>query len=113
MAKRTFEEAFERKYLSEVSLNDYYVKIDMFKVLKEDVNRDFVIRYDIQTTEKNNFKYEEGVIKKRAKSATHFNREEALTKTELVELFSKLSVHFATCRHMEAPLAKQRAGSAK
>lgn len=93
MAKRTFEEAFERKYLSEVSLNDYYVKIDMFKVLKEDVNRDFVIRYDIQTTEKNNFKYEEGVIKKRAKSATHFNREEALTKTELVELFSKLSVH--------------------
>lgn len=93
MAKRTCEKAFERKYLSKVKLNDYCVKIDMFKVLEENEDSEFVTRYNIQTTEKTNFKYGESVIKQRAKSATLFDGEEALTKTELIELFSKLSIH--------------------
>lgn len=93
MAKRTYEEAFERKFLSKVSLNDYYVKIDIFKVLREEDRDDFVTRYNIRTMENNNFLYGEEVIKKRSKSATSFDREEALTKTELMELFSNISVH--------------------
>lgn len=93
MAKRTHEEVFERKYLSKVKLNDYYVKIDMFKVLKEDEDSEYKTRYYIQTTENNNFKYDENVIKRRAKSATFFDRVEPVTKTELMEIFSKLSIH--------------------
>lgn len=93
MAKRTYEEAFERKFLNKVSLNDYYVKIDMFKVLRKEDRDDFKTRYNIRTTENNNFLYDEEVIKKRSKSATSFDREKALTKTELMELFSNISVH--------------------
>lgn len=93
MGKRTYEEAFGRRYLNKVLLNDYYVKIDMFKVLHKEDRDDFKTRYNIRTMENNNFLYDEEVIKKRSKSATSFNREEALTKTELMELFSNISVH--------------------
>lgn len=89
MAKRTFEEAFKRKFLNKVSLNDYYVKIDMFKVICADVKT----RYHIRTTENNNFSYDAEVITKRSKCATSFDREESLTKTELMELFSNISIH--------------------
>lgn len=94
MAKRTHDKAFERKILHKVPLNDYYVKIDMFKVLcPTNPQKDFTNGFNIKTTENNNFYYGENIIMKRSKSATQFDVEETLTKTDLINLFSKISEH--------------------
>lgn len=87
MSKRTYEKAFERKFLKEVKSDDFYVKIDMYKVNRKNY-RD---SYTITTTENNNFTYDSAVITKRSKSAKAFDREEVFTKTELIELFAILS----------------------
>lgn len=87
MSKRTYGEAFERKFLKEVKCGNFYVKIDMYKVnCRNDSGR-----YSITTTENNNFSYTSEVITKRSKSANAFDREEVYTKTELIELFAALS----------------------
>lgn len=89
MTKRTYETAFVRKFLKNVKVNDYFVKIDMFKVTNEKREGS----YNITTTENNNFSYCEEVIVKRSKSATAFDCEQTFTKTELIELFANLSVN--------------------
>lgn len=89
MAKRTFNEAFKRRNLNKVDVGGFYVHIDLFKVLSKntpDVN-------NIVNMENNEFEYDDNVIKKGAKSATEFDREQSLTKTELIELFAKLSIN--------------------
>lgn len=87
MSKRTYAEAFERKFLKEVKCGHFYVKIDMYKVNCRNVSG----RYSITTTENNNFSYASEVITKRSKSANAFDREEVYTKTKLIELFAALS----------------------
>lgn len=89
MLKRTYEEAFERRFLKNVEVGDFYVKIDMFKVQSGNNNE----KYRILTTENNNFKYDESVIIKRSKSATAFDQVKQFTKTQLVELFASISVN--------------------
>lgn len=89
MSKRSYESAFERRFLKSVDVDGFYVKIDMFKVIKPKGKR----QYDIITTENNNFTYSENVITQRSKSATAFDQEKKLTKTELIELFAAMSVN--------------------
>lgn len=88
MSKRTYADAFERRFLNSVEVGGYYIKIDMFKVLSKHGQK-----YKIKTTENDKFVYDEGVITKRSKSATAFIREEISTKTNLIELFSTISTN--------------------
>lgn len=91
MSKRTYEDAFERRFLNKVDKGDFYVKIDMFKVLN--IKNRSTESYEIRTTENNEFSYGGNVIMQRSKSATAFNRVETFTKTELIELFACISIN--------------------
>lgn len=88
MTKRTYEDAFERRFLKNVEVDGFYVKIDMFKVVNKSGTD-----YKIITTENNRFTYGENIIVQRAKSATAFDREQPFTKTELIELFANISIN--------------------
>lgn len=74
--------------MQDVKVNEIFVKIDMFKVIDRTEYGCSII-----TTEKNNFSYDDGVIKKRSKSATAFDQEQTFTKTELIELFACISIN--------------------
>lgn len=87
--KRSYEDAFEHRFLNKIKINYFYVKTDMFRVYGKNIAN----RYKIKTTDNNDFKYDDAVITKRSKSATEFDREEVFTKTELIELFAKISVN--------------------
>lgn len=88
MSKRVYDQAFKRRFLNDVEVGGYYVKIDMFKVLSKHNKR-----FNIKTTENDKLVYDEGVIMKRSKSATAFDREQLFTKTELIELFASISIN--------------------
>lgn len=89
MTKRSHESAFERRFLKGVKEGGFYVKIDMFKVLKEESNK----KYRILTTENNDFTYDKSIIIKRSKSATAYDEIQEFTKTQLIELFANISVN--------------------
>lgn len=88
-SKRLYEEAFERKKLQSVKIQEFYVEHTVYKVLKQDVSSDF----SIQTAENCKFLYDESVILQTATSATMYTCEKKATKTELIELFSNLSIN--------------------
>lgn len=88
MSKRSYEKAFERKFLNKVEIDDFHVKIDMYKVVSKGDDC-----FNIITSENNEFVYGLDVIKERSKSATAFDREQAFTKTELIELFANISIN--------------------
>lgn len=88
MSKRTFEEAFDHQPLKDVKIGDFCVEITMFKVEPSPYTHEF----NILTTENNKFIYGREIIVKLSKSATLFNSEELVTKTELIELFARISV---------------------
>lgn len=92
--KRSYEEAFERKKLHCVQVGNFYVEHTVYKVLKRNNNT-----FQIKTATNSNFGYDESVIKETASSATTYTSEKKATKTELIELFSRLSMNdiwFAT-----------------
>lgn len=95
-SKRVYEDAFKRKPLDYVKVEDFYVEHTVYKVIKRSDGRD---QFEIKTTENSNFEYGESVIKETSVSATIFTSEKKATKTELIELFSNLSINdiwFAT-----------------
>lgn len=89
MVKRTYENAFERRFLKDVEEGGFYVQIDMFKVRK----KLGLFVYDIDTTENDHFQYGKDVITKRSKSASAFDREQTCTKTELIDLFANITIN--------------------
>lgn len=94
--KRSFSDAFKRHPLHNVKVDDYYVEHTVYKVTKENELTKF---FDVKTMQNSRFQYHENVIKETATSATSFTSERKACKTELVELFSNLSVNdiwFAT-----------------
>lgn len=95
-SKRSYEEAFKRKPLQNVKVDDFYVDHTVYKVIKSSDTDDF---FDIITTQNSNFQFGESVIKETATSATLYTSVKKATKTELIELFSNLSINdiwFAT-----------------
>lgn len=95
--KRSYEDAFKRKPLHCVKVDDFYVEHTVYKVIKRSDKKD--VYFDIKTAENSNFQYDESVIKETAVSATLYTSEKKATKTELIELFSNLSINdiwFAT-----------------
>lgn len=88
--KRSFGEAFLRKKLNSVKILDYYVETTVYKVLKNLPRTDM---FDVRTTQNQKAAYGESIITEAFKSASMFNTEEKLTKTELIQLFSVLSIN--------------------
>lgn len=96
--KRMYEEAFERRKLTCVKVGDFYADHTIFKVL-EDTNQSCYpgLDYPIRTTEKLEFSYGHSCIVGTATSATTYTSEKKATKTELIELFSNLSLNDIWC----------------
>lgn len=86
--KRSFEKAFERKRLDQVTIGDFCIENTVFKVLSG-VNGFF----DIKTSRNSKFNYGISVIKETSTSATIFSEEEQVTKTHLIQLFSTISIN--------------------
>lgn len=90
MPRCVYKDAFKRRFLNKVEVNDIFVKIDMYKVTSKN---ELIDSYNITTTENDQFKYCGEVIKKRSKSATAFDQEQRLTKTKLINLFAGISIN--------------------
>lgn len=88
--KRTFEEAFERKNLNSVKVGDFYAETTIYKVTGVNGKDN---SYDVITTSNSKFQYGEKTITDTATSATIFETEMQVTKTDLINLFSKISIH--------------------
>lgn len=84
--KRPFDAAFERKKLDSVQMDDILVEHTIYKVKKRIGDC-----FDIKTSENVLFNYDRATITETATSATLYNKEEKLTKTEIIQLFSSLS----------------------
>lgn len=91
--KRIFDEAFERKELKDVKINDFYVEHTVYKVLKcvNETEADPI--YCIKTAENHVFDYSKSIILNTASAATSYVNEVKATKTELIKLFSNLSLN--------------------
>lgn len=94
--KRSYEEVFKRKPLHCVKVDDFYVEHTVYKVNRRLGESD---SFSIKTAGNSLFSYGESVIKETSTSATIYTTEKKATKTELIELFSNLSLNdiwFAT-----------------
>lgn len=91
--KRSFEGAFKRKPLHYVKVDDFYVEHTVYKVIKPNPNDEKNSYFDVKTAENSNFQYGESIIKETAISATSYTTEKKATKTQLIELFSNLSIN--------------------
>lgn len=91
--KRLYEEAFERKKLQNVKINDFYVEHTVYKVNRLQRKGISETVYSIQTAENFKCSYEETIILETATSATTYIIERKATKTELIKLFSNLSLN--------------------
>lgn len=92
--KRVYDEAFERKKIQSVQVNDFYVEHTVYKVSKqEEMKTAGNTTYAIQTDKNSKFYYCERIILETATSATSYTCEKKATKSELIELFSKLSLN--------------------
>lgn len=87
--KRSFEEAFKRKNLDRVEINDYHTECTVFKVLKSDHGDNFYVK----TSQNFIYSFGEEVIKETSTSATLFDSEKRITRSEMIKLFSSLSVN--------------------
>lgn len=88
--KRSYERAFMSKKLNGVKINDYYVETTVYKVLRKSFQ---VNMFDVLTTRNEENSYGGRIITDASKSASIFETEEKLTKTELIKLFSIISVN--------------------
>lgn len=87
--KRTYEDAFVHKPLQTVQIGDFYVEHTVYKVIDR-INSG---AFHIKTMQKSSFDYGENVIKETATSATLYTIVKKATKTQLIELFSDLSIN--------------------
>lgn len=90
-SKRSYEDAFKRKVLDSVKEDEFYVEHTVYKVIKRNCIEKNL--FNITTLENSNFQYAESIIKATASSATIYKSEKKSTKTELIELFSNLSLN--------------------
>lgn len=116
--KRSFDDAFKRKKLDRIEVGDYYVDCNVYKILYQDIDITYRVRtsqnvdrknsekvvedviipkkevkFMVKSTQNFRCKNEEGSMKQLCRSATWFDNEEELTKTELIKLFSILSIN--------------------
>lgn len=90
MPKRVYKDAFKRKFLKNVKVDDIFVKLITYKVTSQNELTEI---YSITTTENEEFKYYGYDIKTRSKSATAFDEEQTVTKNKLMNLFANISTN--------------------
>lgn len=76
--------------MKRVVIENYCFEHNVPKILKKSINNKD--RYDILTDEKNQFSYDSHVIQNSTtSSANHYEKEEKITKTRFINLFSDIS----------------------
>lgn len=92
MAKRGFneEEVFQSKKLKCIKVDDIQARTTIYRVGRE-CAKFGEAGFQVTTTDNDRFWTGRGVIEKQAKSATFYDKEEKLTKTDLNKLFAALS----------------------
>lgn len=85
--KRSYDEAFQPKEVESVRLDDYFVDNTVYKTSFCNLKDYFTVR----TMSNKVFDYHEDCIKKTSTSATCYNMEKKVTRTDLIKLFSMLS----------------------
>lgn len=86
--KRLYKEDFDRKKLQSVQVGSFYVEHTIYNVLSEISGRD---NFVVKTSQNKKYDYGGNVIRETATSAATFSIKKKATKTELFELFSRLS----------------------
>lgn len=87
--KRVHEKAFDHKKLKNVEVGDYLVEHTIYKVKRKNVKDSF----EVKTSKNMKYDYGIDVIKDTATSATLHTSEIKATKTELIKIFSSLSIN--------------------
>lgn len=87
--KRLCNDAFERRSMISVQPGDFYVEHTVYKVVRPSA----VDFFDVKTDQNKDFSYHASVIKGTSTSGTKYTHTRKVTKTELIELFSSLSVY--------------------
>lgn len=85
-SKGSFEEAFIRKNLKRIHVGDYYIEHTVYKIEKQNGSL-----FDIKTAQNSDYTYGEKIIKETALSASIFDHEKKVTKTNMITLFAGLS----------------------
>lgn len=89
--KRLYDKAFEQRNLNGIQEGDFHVENSVYKVLKRnDKSKDYFV---VKSAQNSTFDYGEGIIRETSTSATYFDNEEKITKTEMIKLFRNLSIH--------------------
>lgn len=88
-SKRTYDDAFIYRPLQTVKIGDFYVEHNVYKV----IDQISLEAFHIKTMQRSCFDYGENVIKETATSATLYTCVKKATKTQLIELFSCLSIN--------------------
>lgn len=90
--KRLYDEAFEHRKLQKVEINDFYVEHNVYKVFNVD-NKLMKRKCELKTDKNYKFFSDEDIILNAATSATAYTIEKKATKTELIEIFSSISIN--------------------
>lgn len=89
--KRTYEKAFVQKKLNTVKVGDFYSETTIYKVVNEMTSNKN--NFNVITTANSKFQYGSKTITDVARSASIYESEMHLTKTDLIKLFSVISTH--------------------
>ena len=89
--KRLYDEAFVRRNLNGIQEGDFHVENAVYKILKRsDKSKGLFV---VKSAQNSSFEYAEDVIRETSTSATYYDKEEKITKTEMIKLFRNLSIH--------------------
>lgn len=87
--KRSYDDAFKRRPMDSIQTGDFCVEHTVYKVVRPNTS-DF---FDVKTDQNRDFSYHASVIKGTSTSGTLYTSTKKVTKTELIELFSNLSIN--------------------
>lgn len=90
--KRLYDNAFERRNLNCIENGDFHIRHSLYKVLKQSVTSNKG-QFLVQSEQNSRFHYGKEIIREQSTSATYYENEEKITKTEMIKLFNNLSIH--------------------
>lgn len=94
--KRCYDDAFKRRSMDSIRTGDFCVEHTVYKVVGPNVKVDSLDSmdfFDVKTDQNKDFSYHVSIIKGTATSGTVYTTTKKATKTELIELFSNLSIN--------------------
>lgn len=87
--KRSYDDAFKRRPMNSIQTGDFCVEHTVYKIVRPKAGDLF----DVKTDQNKDFSYHGSVIKGTSTSGTLYTSTKKATKTELIELFSDLSIN--------------------